>query len=160
MSISKYELIQKLDEETSRRMTTMGGIHMYFDSIIDPLQKRLGFCYVWAEPAEINLAVSGDARDFAHIFKVMRANGFEPDKRPEAGQHEFTMRFLHANGVVFYLSFTSTVCKRVQIGTRMVEQPIWEAVCDGDAPTDEVQIVQPAPTDPVVDAVAVEAMPL
>jgi len=78
----------------------------------------------------IDLSHSGDKLVFEGVFRALRKLGYEPDKRPEANASYFTT-FWNRPGTTLrvYTRFSSTVCKRVKIGTKMVEQDIFETRC-------------------------------
>lgn len=40
------------------------------------------------------------------------------------------VNFRHPDGASVWLSFSSSVCVRVQVGTRTVEEPIYEIQCE------------------------------
>lgn len=142
MSITKDELIAQVKLNDQRRRATVRGINRYYDSILVPLAEMTS--HVWADANDINVSISGDASDMAAFFRLMRTNGFEPDSRPKDAQTEFRTWFRHDDGTQFYLAFSSTVCKRVQIGTRTVEEPIYEIRCDDATVPGDVVEAPPA----------------
>jgi hypothetical protein len=81
---------------------------------------------------DINLRISGGPDTLKAIFHAFRTLGYEPSNRPGIKpESSFTTYFKHpAKEVVFYLSFSSLICKRVKIGTEMKEMPIYETVCE------------------------------
>lgn len=86
--------------------------------------------HVWFDGSELNLSVAGGGSLLAAVMRPLRRLGFEPDSRPKAGDPSFSTRFRNGSGAVVYLTFSSKVCRRVQVGTKMVETPIYEVVCD------------------------------
>ena len=78
----------------------------------------------------VDLSHSGDKLVLEGVFRALRKLGYEPDKRPEANESYFTT-FWNRPGTTLrvYTRFSSTVCKRVKIGTKMVEQDIFETRC-------------------------------
>ena len=78
----------------------------------------------------IDLSHSGDKLVLDGMFRALRKLGYEPDKRPETNASYFTT-FWNRPGTTLriYTRFSSTVCKRVKIGTKMVEQDIFETRC-------------------------------
>jgi len=148
MSITKDDLVKSVNADYDRRRDNVDNIHRYFDSIIVPLAQQLNCCRVWADCREINFSVAGTANDLVTIFKAMRLSGFVPDNRPKAGEPSFSARFKRPNEdvSVFYLAFSSTVCRRVLVRKEMVETPIYETVC-GE--------VEAAPADVFVESAPV-----
>lgn len=81
----------------------------------------------------IDLSFAGDGDKLGNVWHVLRRAGFEPDKRPQKGDTSFCTFWRNGAHAMVWVSFTSTMCRRVQVGTKMVEQPIYETVC-GDLP--------------------------
>lgn len=80
---------------------------------------------------DVNLYITGDYAVLKGIFHVFRTLGYEPSSRPEKQEPSFTCYFhKKEQKMAFYLSFSSTICKRKKIGTKMVEQDIYETVCE------------------------------
>jgi hypothetical protein len=61
----------------------------------------------------IDLSVSGTAAELKECFRAFRKLGYEPNDR-----------------VRFWLFFSSTVCTLKKVGTKMVEQAVYETVCE------------------------------
>ncbi len=80
---------------------------------------------------DVNLYVTGNAAALKALFHGFRKLGYEPSKRPGVKpESSFTTYFEQLNKPTFYLSFSSTLCKRVKVGTKTVEQDIYEVVCE------------------------------
>lgn len=75
------------------------------------------------------LSFSGNKQRLEKIWGILRRHGFKTESRPEAGAISFTGWWKHQDGSSFFMWFTSTQCVRKQVGTKMVEQPIYETVC-------------------------------
>jgi hypothetical protein len=145
--ITKTDLLNRVQLDAQRRVDCFNGIDRHFDSVIAPTQEVLS-CHTWADAYEVNFGVTGDANDLATFFRIMRTHKFEPDSRPKVGDTTFSTRFRHHDGTVFYLSFTSTVCRRVQVGTRTVEEPVYEIQCGDDpVPVDMAEAAPPSPEE-------------
>src|ERR1700677_367322 len=86
------------------------------------------------EPAlssDVDLQFSGDAPKLAAVVRILRTSGFETTSpRPKQGDTTWSARYVHPEcGVNIWLYFTSSVCKRVKVGTKMVEQDVYETQC-------------------------------
>lgn len=80
---------------------------------------------------DVNLYVTGAAPAMKEIFRGFRKLGYQPSKRPGVKpESTFTCYFEQTNKPTFYLSFSSTLCKRIKVGTKTVEQDIYEVVCE------------------------------
>jgi len=82
---------------------------------------------------DINFWFSGDGEKLKAVWALLRRNGYVPSERPEPGKTSVTTFWTQAEFPRFYMSFTSSVCKRVQVGTEMREVPIYETQC-GELP--------------------------
>jgi hypothetical protein len=80
----------------------------------------------------VDIRFSGPRKMLNDVFGILRKYGFKPDKRPKEGETSYSGFFHDEVGRAFYLSFSSTSCRRVQVGTKTVEQPIYETVCDDE----------------------------
>jgi hypothetical protein len=80
---------------------------------------------------DVNFYVSGNTEVLKEIFRTFRKLGYEPSSRPDAKpQSSFTTYFSKDGKPSFYLSFSSTLCKRVKVGTTMQEVDVYETVCE------------------------------
>jgi hypothetical protein len=122
------------------------GCKEFFGPIVNALQ-RIG-----AEPylshGTIYVIMTGDKDKLTQAFRIMRTAGMEfTGDRPKKGDSSWSAAFRHpAQSVYVFFQFTSSVCRRVKTGTKMVEQDIYETQC-GDISTDE-----PAPLLTIVPA--------
>lgn len=77
------------------------------------------------------LSVTGTPAELKELFRAFRKLGYEPSKRPGIKpESSFSCEFNREGGPEFYLCFASKLCRRVQVGTKTVEQPIYETVCE------------------------------
>jgi hypothetical protein len=75
----------------------------------------------------INVRIAGDKECFVKCWKLWRSIGVRLSP-PGPGATE-VYEHVNALGVHAWFHFTSTVCKRVQVGTEMVERAIYETHC-------------------------------
>lgn len=79
----------------------------------------------------IDLNISGDFAVLKAIFRAFRKAGWiieDAPKKAEPSFHTFIKR--PDSELKWWLSFSSTICKRVQIGTEMKEVPVYEVQCE------------------------------
>lgn len=81
----------------------------------------------------INLNFAGDGRKLGEVWGLLRKAGYKPNAHPKKGDTSFYTFWTHDEHAKIWLNFTSTMCRRVQVGTQMVEQPIYEIQC-GELP--------------------------
>jgi hypothetical protein len=92
-----------------------------------------------AASSSIDLQFTGTADLLAKVWVVLRRHGFKPGNRPKAGEPSYstywTPRAQPEGMASIWMYFTSSVCKRVQTGTKMVETPVYETQCGELLPT-------------------------
>lgn len=82
----------------------------------------------------ISLSFTGDGPKLTAVWKLLRQCGYNSNDRPKKGDTTFYSFWSGPEGVAkIFLNFSSTVCRRVQVGTKMVETPIYETQC-GELP--------------------------
>jgi hypothetical protein len=102
----------------------------------------------------LSVTMTGDKDKLAAAFRILRGAGFTfTADRPKKGDSEWYAFFSHTMCPVdIWFSFTSSVCRRVKVGTKTVQQDIYETVC-GDI-SEAI-----APPVEAVTAAAVELIP-
>ena len=86
---------------------------------------------------DVNVAFTGDGPKLTEVWKALRAAGYQPNNRPKKGESTFYSHWFQEGYSTVWMNFSSSVCRRVQVGTKMVEQPIYEVQC-GELPEIEV----------------------
>lgn len=83
-----------------------------------------------ADSRSIDVCFAGDGAKLGEVWTLMRRAGWgTPSSRPQKGAIEYCAFWHHATLPRIWLSFSSTTCRRVQVGARLVEQPIYETHC-------------------------------
>jgi hypothetical protein len=115
--------------------------------ILEPIVTRLEDLGI--EPkffTSLDINFTGDAHKLAAVVRILRVAGFtsnNPDK-PKPNQTGWYSWFRKEGvDIEIWLNFSSSVCRRVKVGTKMVEQDIYETVC-GERVYDDSQ--------PLIDA--------
>lgn len=82
--------------------------------------------------SDLNLHVSGDTHRLAAIVRALRTRGFKSQSdAPEKGKSSWYARFRHEDcSTDIWLAFSSTVCRRVKVGTKLEEVDVYDTVCD------------------------------
>lgn len=85
-----------------------------------------------AFPNSLDIHLSGDKHALAEMVRVLRTRGFSTANSPPKKGDNIWSAFFRKDGIPFdiWFSFSSTVCRRVKVGTKMVEQDVFETVCD------------------------------
>ena len=90
-------------------------------------------------PGSLDFNASGDKEQFLTLFRILRKHGYDTEKEIPEKFSSFSSFFTHGEQDELlsyeqqYLSvwfcFSSTVCRMKQVGTAMVERPVYEVVC-------------------------------
>lgn len=80
----------------------------------------------------IGVNFSGDGPRLGKVWGELRRHGYTCDTRPKKGDTSFSGSFHQEGYARISVYFTSTMCRRVQVGTQTVEQPIYETICGED----------------------------
>jgi hypothetical protein len=94
---------------------------------------------------DIDLIFTGDAQRLRQVWAELRRNGYNTESRPKRGDITFHAYWDQEGFSRIWMMFSSSVCKRVQVGTRMVEQPIYETRCGEELPALEEQSGETVP---------------
>jgi len=83
-------------------------------------------------PSTLDIAFSGDSHKLAEGVRALRTRGFKYDSSPPKKGDSSWCSFFTAPDcpVSIWFSFSSSVCRRVKVGTKTVEQDVYETVCD------------------------------
>jgi hypothetical protein len=94
----------------------------------------------------MNLSFAGDGEKLKTVWGHMRRAGFNTRQRPAKGDTTFNAFWSQEGYADIFMMFSSTMCRRVKIGTKMVEQVIYETQCgelpEIEAPSTEVAVVE------------------
>lgn len=125
------------------------GCKEVFGPIVNALQRIGSEPYI--SGGTIYVSMTGDKDKLTQAFRIFRSSGMEfTGERPKKGDSSWSAIFRHPSQSVYvYFQFTSSVCRRIKTGTKMVEQDVYETQC-GDISTDE-----PAPLLTIVPAAPV-----
>lgn len=145
MNQSNVDLLKeaiRIDEDRKKNLDTFKEA---WEQILK--NSKVQFQRVSFDSQTLDISITGTKHDLEAVWRELRKMGFEsPDNRPKATDPSFTGYFKRQiDGCKVYLFFSSTVCRRVKTGTRMVEQDVYETVCG------EVEIPQTADSQQVDD---------
>lgn len=101
-------------------------------SLVNELEAMKPMGLSMGTPDWLSLSISGDKHQLAEAVRKLRARGFKTDEKPPAkGVTSWSPLFRReTDGAHVFLMFTGTSCRRVQTGTKTVEVPVYETVCD------------------------------
>lgn len=87
--------------------------------------------------SSLDILFHGDGETFQRVWRMLRGIGFRPNNRPsEDKKSEFATFWHHPDQRYsrIWFHYTSSVCKAVKVGTRMVEEAVYAVTC-GDGQT-------------------------
>lgn len=98
----------------------------------------------------VDLNFTGDAHKLASVVRVLRTAGFNTSaSKPVKGDTTWHAYYEHPGcELKVWIYFTSSVCKRVQVGTELKEVAIYETRCEDISEPAEVvtpELEAPAP---------------
>lgn len=95
------------------------------------LQKAgVSITHVSIDSHTYNISITGSRADLDVMFGVLRRAGLTPDLRPAEKNAGYCTYWRDAEGFKVWVWFESTSCKRVQVGTKMEEVPVYDTVCE------------------------------
>ena len=104
--------------------------------VIKALKKaRLNILHVTIDVTSYNISISGSRADLEIMFGTLRRMGLEPVSRPTENHPTYSSywNFPKPEGErlcrTVWISFASTSCKRVKVGTRLEEVDVYDVVC-------------------------------
>ena len=106
-----------------------------FQPILDELPQD-SILSVCPTTYNLDISVTGNKDTFLAVWKVLRAAGYDHSKIVDEKFATWDGFFRHDSENTdefpnIWVSFSSTICKRVKVGTKMEEVPVYEIQCDG-----------------------------
>lgn len=92
---------------------------------------------------DLHFRVAGDKQKFLQLVRCQRRYGFKPTMPEKGATSAFWRINEYAEQMAMYFSFSSTVCHRVKVGTKTVEQDVYETRCESFVPDDDPQLEAP-----------------
>jgi hypothetical protein len=80
--------------------------------------------------ASVDVSVAGDHHVLNGMWAALRKLGYKTSTRPEEKVAGFSGYWYKDEWPAIWMTFSSTKCTRKKIGTKMVEQPVYEVVCE------------------------------
>jgi hypothetical protein len=104
---------------------------------------------------DLNVGFTGDAAKLKAAIDVLDAAGLTTSNKPPAPGDTTWYGFFKspASQIDVWLHFTSSVCIRKKIGTKMVETDVFETIC-GDCTIESMHLPAPAPVLLDIDELA------
>ena len=132
----RNEQLEMIELRMSNIDKFVGNVAAELDIIINELDDICGDdigYYLDPTLGELNVTFHGDSELYAKVYQVLRQSNYMPEKRiskEEKSYFSTWYRDEQDNLPALYVVFSSTVCRRVKVGTKMEEVPVYETVCD------------------------------
>lgn len=89
-------------------------------------------------PSGVCVSIAGTKADLTAAFKALRSIGFNINQRPGREKTDsWNGVFRHPSGAQLDLIFSSTQCRRVSAGVKLVEVEQFDIVCDDEASAED-----------------------
>jgi len=99
----------------------------------------------------ISFSFTGDGPKLTAVWKLLRQHGYKTEDHPKKGDTSFYAFWRQEGRPSLLMNFSSSMCRRVQVGTKLVEQPIYETQCgelpELDAPATAVVVTKEVDDD-------------
>lgn len=82
------------------------------------------------DTTSMDLSIAGDKEVLKQTWNKLRTMGYETSEVPEEDSTGFSCWWYKEDEPTIWLSFSSTVCKRVKVGTETQEVDVYEVQCE------------------------------
>lgn len=134
------DILNRETEDLNRKIAYGNLYHERFDSVLLALQRaEIEPTLVAVGSSDFTLYITGDRRVLNKVFGIFRRRGLMPCSRPEEKATNYFTYFDEkynpeadedCSPFRIWLNFSSSQCRRVQVGTETKEVPIFEVICD------------------------------
>jgi hypothetical protein len=83
---------------------------------------------------DVHFRIAGDKEKFLQLVRCHRRHGFKPEMPAKGATSAFWRITKYGSDIGLYFQFSSTVCHRVKVGTKMIEQDVYETHCESIVP--------------------------
>ncbi len=130
------KIIQEANKYARNRARRIGQIikrdNKRVATICKVLQKAgVNVTDVGVDSSSYNISITGPRADLDVMFGILRRLGLQPTSRPQEKTQYFSTYWTFEDTTDYiFVMFSSTSCKRVQVGTKMEEVPVYDTVCE------------------------------
>lgn len=124
--VETYQSAQKYFKQFTQTVNALPELFRAFEELDLDVRFPLDNDY-------LTLSFTGDGPKLAAVWKLLRRHGYNTTDRPKKGDTTFYSFWSREGHAKVFMNFSSSLCRRVQVGTKLVEQPIYETQC-GELP--------------------------
>ena len=143
--VEKRQATMKYLNEVGAAIQQQSSLFRFFEEQDIDIRLDPNYCHV-----SVSFTGTGDKLRLA--WGELRRHGYKCSSRPQKGETSFASYWEQDGRPKLFMHFSSSVCKRVQIGTKTVEQPIYETQCD-EIPGIELLEAAPPPALPAPEEI-------
>lgn len=119
--------VRKDQAEIAARRARWAKQHSHLTPLVASL-KAIGSTFRMTD--HLDITITGGKAKLTAAFRVLGKHGFRlVTERPKEGE-SYWSGFFDRDLSRVWLTFSSTVCKRVKVGTKMKEVDVYETVCE------------------------------
>lgn len=120
----------------ARRMAFWADHKLDVNPIVEHIENGIGDCELSSDSIDIKL--SGGMAVLIGVVSYLEDLGYEVyAPLPEATSSYWSSRAHHESRTPLWIWWSNTECRRVQVGTKMEEVPIYELRCGPEESSDE-----------------------
>ncbi len=112
----------------------------FFQPIVD---KLIGLNIEPYYDSSLNIHFTGDKHKLAAVVRILRTGGMISQTDPPTANASSWWAYFRTQDYSkeCYINFSSSVCRRVKTGTKMVQQDVYETVCGESDPQNTATLV-------------------
>jgi hypothetical protein len=129
MNLKNTKQLEEAIEIDLKRKATLDKFQEAWKALLAEIKVEL--TRVSFDSMSLGIHFAGTKHELEAVWGTLRRFGFEPpEHRPKAKDSSYNGLFIReTDNCKVYLFFSSTVCRQVKVGMKMVEQPVYETVC-------------------------------
>ena len=130
------KILAQANKDARQRARDISGVIKRDNAKVKSILKTLANAginiqYLWADTDSYNVNITGSRADLDIMFGLLRRAGLTPLMRPKEKELNYGTKWsTEDRSFRIWIFFASTSCKRVQVGTKTEEVPVYETVCE------------------------------
>jgi hypothetical protein len=128
--------MSKIDQQLAEDLKSLSdslALWVRVRKVLDPITEALDALDIETrfQGYYLQISFTGDKHRLADVVRILRTNGLSTENAPPApNSSSWNAWYYHEDREISaFVYFTSSVCRRVQVGTRTEEVPVYETRC-------------------------------
>lgn len=102
----------------------------HVQALVNDLGTKAGYKFADFSAGTFTINLTGGKPEVTNLIRVLRNHGYDSSRRPEGKQTYYSEFWKNEkDNITVFVCFSSTYCRSVKVGTKMVEVPIYDVVC-------------------------------